>query len=120
MVSRMPCSKVWAGTQEFLLDFAGVNGVAAVVAGAVFDKSDQPAGMAAQVRGHRVHQVANQFHDADVGPFVVAANVVGFPVAPAGQHLPERLGVIAHIKPVAHVQAVAIDRNGLAVADRSR
>ena len=33
---------------------------------------------------------------------------------PARQHLPERLGVVAHVEPVAHVHAVAVDRNRLA------
>ena len=70
------------------------------------------------MRGHRVHQIANQLHDADIRPFIVPANVVGLRVAPAGEHLPERLRMVAHVKPVPHVQPVAIDRKGLAVADR--
>ena len=102
---------------EFALDFSGVDGIAAVVAGAVFDKGDEFAGLAAEFGGEFVHEVADQFDDADVGPFVVAADVVGFAEFSTGEDLPEGFGVVAHIEPIADVHAVAVHGDGLARAD---
>ena len=94
---------------QLLLDLRRVNGVAAVVARAVLDEGDQLARIAAELRGHFVDQIADQLHDVEVGPFVVAADVVGLAGAPARQHQPQRFRVVADVEPVAHVHAVAID-----------
>ena len=80
---------------QFALDFRCVNGVAAVVAEPVFDKCNQLARIAAELRRKLVNGVANQLDDAEVGPFVVAADVVSLAVAPARERQPERLRVLA-------------------------
>src|ERR1019366_1385196 len=62
---------------KLLRDLRCVNGVAAVVTGPVLDERDQLAGIPAELRGHLVNQVADYVDDGEVGPFVVAADVVG-------------------------------------------
>ena len=67
---------------QFVFDFRRVNGVTAVVTGSVLHKRDQLTRIAAEFWRQFVNQVANQFHDAEVGPFVVTADVVrGVPEA---------------------------------------
>lgn len=99
---------------EFAVNLRGVNRVAAVVAGAVFHEGNELARTAAELRGEFINEVADEFHDAEVGPFVVAADAVGLASAPAQEGLPEGLRVVGHVEPVAHVHAVAINRDGLA------
>ncbi|MDB6057611.1 MAG: hypothetical protein JWO95_1455 [Verrucomicrobiales bacterium] len=102
---------------EFALNLAGVDGVAAIVTRAVFDVCDQLARFASEMRGELVHQIANQFNDADVRPFIVTPDVVGFAELAAREHLPERFSVVAHVKPVADVHAIAINGDGFACAN---
>src|ERR1051325_19922 len=78
---------------ELRLDLRGIDGVAAVVAGAVFDVGDEFAGVAAELRSQLVDEVADQLHDVDIGPFIVAADVVGLGVLSAGEDEPEGLGM---------------------------
>ena len=98
---------------QFALDLRCVNGVTTVVAGTVLDKRNQLARIAAELGNELVNGVANQLHNVQVRPFVVAADVVGLAQFAAREHQPERLVVVAHVKPVAHVQAVAINRHRL-------
>src|SRR5438105_3513173 len=44
----------------------------------------------------------------------MAADVVGFTINAAGKDLPERLGVIADVEPVANIHAIAVNRDGFA------
>src|SRR5690349_6521460 len=83
---------------EVFLDLAGVNGIAAVLAEPVLYEGNQLAGIATQPRRQFVNQITNQFHDAEVGPLVMAANIVSVTHRAAGQHLPEGLRVVPHIK----------------------
>ena len=99
---------------EFVPHLRRVNGVTAVVAGAVFYEGDEAAGISAELRGEFVHEVADEFHDGEVCPFVLASDAVGLPGASPKEHLPKGLRVVGYIEPVAHVQAVAIDGDGLA------
>src|SRR5262245_38654438 len=61
-----------------------------------------------------IDQIADHFHQAEVLPFVLTGNIVNLADATAREHLPQRLSVVAHIKPVAHVQSVSVNRDGLA------
>src|SRR6266403_2721327 len=99
---------------EIVLEFGGVNGVAAIMAGPVLDEGDEFASTAAQVRGELVHKIGDEFNDAEVGPFVMAADVVGFAVGATREDLPEGLGVVADVKPVANVHAVPVNRDWFA------
>ena len=49
--------------------------------------------------------------DTEIRPLVVAADVVSLAELALAQNRPERLGVVADVKPVAHVHAVAVNRN---------
>src|ERR1051325_5059857 len=102
---------------EFLLNLARVDRVTAVVAGTVLHERDQLARIAAETRVHFVDEIADQFDDADVGPFVVAADVVSLAELAAAEDGPERFGVVADVEPVADVHAVAVNRNRLAGED---
>ncbi len=102
---------------KFALNLRGVNRITPVVARTVCHEGNQLARMPAEFRFEFVNQIANQFHNPQVRPFVVAADVVGLAEFALLQHRPERLGVVAHVKPVAHVHAVAINRHRLARED---
>jgi hypothetical protein len=92
-----------------------VDGVAAVVARTILDVSDQRFARAAVgQRTGLVEQRADRFHHHDVLTLGVAADVVGLAHAPGFKYTPDRGAVVAHIQPVAHVEAVAIDRQRLA------
>src|ERR1700735_4963295 len=93
---------VRGGPAEFTLDLGGVDGITAVVAGAVFDVGDELARIATHLGRKFVNRVANQLDDVNIGPFVMAANVVSFPQLTPVEHGPERLGMVADVEPVAH------------------
>src|SRR5436190_19709454 len=103
-VRRMPA--------EFPLDLGRVNGVTAVMAGPVLDERDELARTATQLRRHFVDLITDPFHNGQVRPLVVAANIVSLPIAPAGERQPTRLRMIADKKPVPDIQAVAVDGTG--------
>ena len=104
------------GLAEFALDFGAVDGVAEVVAGAVFDVGDEgAAGGAGGEGGHLlVEEVADFLDDGDVGEFVAAADVVGGAVFGFHEDAPDGGAVVFDVEPVADVQAVAIDGKGFA------
>src|SRR5690554_1671670 len=81
---------------EFFLDFAGVYGVAHVVAGAVFYVSDQVP-IAAFLRAEFLEDVADGVHYVDVLFFVVAADVVGFAGFAFGDDFVEGSCVVFHV-----------------------
>ena len=94
---------------QFAFNLAGVDGIAAVVAGAVFDVGDLaavalPVGAGAQF----VEQSAHGVDDVDVGFFVPAAHVVGFTQLARFEHAADGAAVVAHVEPVAHLHAVAV------------
>src|ERR1035441_6775937 len=75
---------------QLAFDFARVHGVAAVVAGAVFDERDELAvGKGGIVRAQFVEQLANSSNNFQVLFFASPADVVGFSDAAAGEHRSE-------------------------------
>jgi hypothetical protein len=80
---------------EFALDFACVDGVAAVVSGAVFDKGDEAFRFAKFLQ--------DEFNDVDVSLFVVSADVVDFTEFATMQHDINRAAVVFDIKPITHI-----------------
>ncbi len=76
-----------------------------------------------RMRPHLIEQRADRGYDGEIGALAVAADIVAFAGAAPRQHGVERAGVILDMQPVAHVVALAVDRNRLAVQrlqDRER
>ena len=97
------------------LDLAGVDGVAAVVAGAVLDESRSATstGRGAGPAATRSTIAADGPHHVEVRLFAVAADVVGLARLAAGQHPPQRPAMVLDIQPVADLLPVAVDRQRL-------
>lgn len=102
---------------ELALQFAGVDGVAQVVAFAVGDVRDQVHVFALFPAKQTVGGVDERLHDVDVLPLVETADVVGVGNLAFVENQVDRPCVIHHIQPVAHVLAFSVDRERLAVAD---
>ena len=102
---------------QLALQLGGIDGVAHVVAGAVRDIGDQIHVGALGTAQHPVHRVDQHLDDVDVLPLVEAADVVGVAHLALVEDEVDGAGVILDIEPVAHVLALAIDRQRLAVTD---
>ena len=93
----------------------GVDGVAAVMSGAVGDEDDLVFVSSLGFGSEFVEDAADGLDDLEVGSFVSSADVVGF----AGDSLlvdePEGLGMVFDEEPVADVVALAVDGELLAV-----
>src|SRR5437868_8265008 len=74
---------------KFALDFRSVYGVTTIMAGTIFHKSNELAGIATKLRREFIDQIGNQFHDAEVRPLIMAADVVGFCQSTAREDLPK-------------------------------
>ena len=94
---------------ELALELGGVDGVAAVVAGAVGDP--------VEVLGVAPHGLEDHAQDRDVVPLAVGADEVGLPRAAAGQDVPDGRGVVLGVDPVADVLAAAVELGADAVDD---
>ena len=99
---------------ELALDLARVDRVASVVAGPVGHVLDQAEVRALGIGPHLVEQGADGLDDLDVRLLVPAADVVGLADPAARQHLADRGAVVLDVEPVAHLHAVAVDRQRLA------
>ena len=94
---------------ELALQLGGVDGVAAVVAGAVGDP--------VEVLGVASHGRKDHAQHGDVVPLAVRADEVGLPHAAAGQDVPDGAGVVLGVDPVADVLAAAVELGAHAVDD---
>ena len=100
---------------EFTFNLVRINGVAAVVAGAVGDVADLfGVALAIGTRAQLVQQAADGLDDFDIGFFVPAADVVGFTQLTLFEHAANGAAVVRDVEPVAHLHAVAIDWQRLA------
>ena len=86
---------------QLVLELGGVDGVAAVVAGAVGDP--------AEVLGVLSHGLEDHAQDRDVVLLPVGSDEVGLPHAAAGQDVPDGRGVVLGVDPVADVLAAAVE-----------
>ena len=84
-----------------------VQGVAPVVAGPVGHGLDEALRLAGQPQ--------DLAREREVLDLVAAADVVDLAVAASAQHEVERRAVVEHVDPVAHVAAVAVERQRLVV-----
>ena len=94
---------------ELALELGGVDGVAAVVAGAVGDP--------VEVLGVAAHGLQDHAQHGDVVPLAVGADEVGLPRAALGQDVPDGTGVVLGVDPVADVLAAAVELGAHAVDD---
>ena len=98
---------VGGGPAQLAGDFGVVDGVAAVVAGAVLHIFDE---------GFRFAKGGqNQPHDFDVGLFVVAADVVNLAIPAFMQNCINGQTVVRHMEPIPNLHTVAVDGQFLVV-----
>lgn len=94
---------------QLALELGGVDGVAAVVAGAVGDP--------VEVLGVAAHRLEDHAQNGDVVPLAVGADEVGLPHAALGEDIPDGAGVVLGVNPVADVLAAAVELGADAVDD---
>ena len=94
---------------QLALQLRGVDGVAAVVAGAVGDP--------VEVLGVAAHGLQDHAQDGDVVLLAICADEVGLPHAALGEDVPDGRGVVLGVDPVADVLAAAVELGAHAVDD---
>lgn len=94
---------------QLALQLGRIDGVAAVVAGAVGDP--------VEVLGVAAHGREDHAQDRDVVPLAVGSDEVGLPHAAAGQDVPDGRGVVLGVDPVADVLALSVELGADAVDD---
>ena len=94
---------------QLALELGRVDGVAAVVAGAVGDP--------VEVLGVATHSRENHAQDRDVVLLAVGADEVGLPHAALREDVPDGAGVVLGVDPVADVLAAAVELGAHAVDD---
>ena len=94
---------------QLALELGGVDGVAAVVAGAVGDP--------VEVLGVLSHGLEDHAQHGDVVPLPVGSDEVGLPRAALGEDVPDGRGVVLGVDPVADVLALAVELGAHAVDD---
>ena len=94
---------------ELALQLGRVDGVAAVVSGAIGDP--------VEVLGVAPHRLEDHAQDRDVVPLAVGADEVGLPHAALREDVPDGRGVILGVDPVADVLALTVELGAHAVDD---
>ena len=94
---------------QLALELRRVDGVAAVVAGAVGDP--------VEVLGVAPHGLQDHAQHGDVVPLAVGPDEVGLPRAAPGEDVPDGRGVVLGVDPVADVLAAAVELGADAVDD---
>ena len=102
---------------EFTLQFRAVDGVAHIVSGAVGDIGDEIHVGTFGPTQQAVDGVDDHLDDVDILPLVETADVVGLGNLALVENEVDGTGVVFDIKPVAHVFALAVDGQWLAVTD---
>ena len=102
---------------ELALELARVDGVAHVVTQAVGHIGDEVERLTFGVAEQAVDGLDDDLDEVDVLPLVEAADVVGLGYFAAVEDEVDGTGVVLDEEPVAHVLALAVDRQRLAVAD---
>lgn len=94
---------------QLALELGGVDGVAAVVAGAVGDP--------VEVLGVAPHGLEDHAQDGDVVPLAVGSDEVGLPHPALGEDVPDGRGMVLGVDPVADVLALPVELGADAVDD---
>src|SRR5436190_2100446 len=93
---------------ELAANLARVDGIAAIVAGAIGDKRFQRV-TTRRLTPQFVEQIADAIDDLQVGPLAAATDIILFARPPLLQHGHDSGTVIVHVEPVTNVPAVSID-----------
>ena len=102
---------------EFCLQFARVNSITGIVAKAVSNVCDEVEVFAFLASKEPINGIDDYLDDVDVLPLVEATDVIGFSYFALMEDEVDGTSVVFYKEPVAHVLALAIDRQWLAVAD---
>lgn len=94
---------------QLALELGRVDGVAAVVAGAVGDP--------VEVLGVAAHGLQDHAQDRDVVPLAISPDEVGLPHPSLGEDVPHGRAVVLGVDPVADVLAAAVELGAHAVDD---
>ena len=94
---------------QLALELRAVDGVAAVVSGAVCDP--------VEVLGVAAHGRKDHAQHGDVVPLAVGSDEVGLPHAALGEDVPDGAGVVLGVDPVSDVLAAAVELGADAVDD---
>lgn len=94
---------------QLALELGGVDGVAAVVAGAVGDP--------VEVLGVLSHRLEDHAEHGDVVLLAICPDEVGLPHAALGEDVPDSRGMVLGVDPVADVLAAAVELGAHAVDD---
>ena len=94
---------------QLALELGRVDGVAAVVAGAIGDP--------VEVLGVLSHRLEDHAQDGDVVLLAICADEVGLPHPALGEDVPDGRGVVLGVDPVADVLAAAVELGADAVDD---
>jgi len=89
-----------------------VDGVAAVVSGAILDVGNQIT-FGLFTRPRCIQACTNQTDDIYIRPFVAAADIIGFAQLAFVENRIDAPTVVFDVQPVADIFAVAVDRQGL-------
>jgi len=100
---------------EIIADLLRIDAVAAVMAEPVRHMLDQILADAFVMKA-AVQLLDDGLDDEDIRLLIVSADVVNLANPAVGSHHVNRLAVVFHIQPVAHLHAVAVDRQLLVVA----
>ena len=109
---------VAGGPAQFSCDLGRIDRVAPVVARAIAHAGDQ-AGVGGSLGPQPIHQSADRFHHIAIGALTGAAVITGTTHAialaqpAAGGRQQQRLHVIFHVEPIAHIRAIAIEGDRL-------
>ena len=123
LVIQIPADRLFDAVLKFrirqpaqlVVDLGGIDGVAHVMALAVCHVGDETLGF--------TELMADELDDVDVAHLIVSAHVVDLTLMPLADDEVDGLAVILHIQPVAHVQALTINRKRFvveAVCDHER
>ena len=94
---------------QLALELRAVDGVAAVVSGAVCDP--------VEVLGVAAHRLEDHAQHGDVVLLAISSDEVGLPHAALGEDVPDGAGVVLGVDPVADVLAAAVELGAHAVDD---
>ena len=100
---------------KFAFEFAGIDGVAAIMTGTVGNEGDLfLVGLTVRSGAKLIEDGAKGMDDFQVGFFVPAANVIGFPDPARFENSPDGTAVVLDVEPVANLLTIAVDGQGLA------
>ncbi len=101
---------------QFAFELAGIDGVASIMAWSIFDKADQlgiGASITSMLGRQFVEQRTDAVHHLQIALLIVPADGIGFADGTAHEYGQQGLHMVVDIQPVAHLKAIAIDRQRL-------